>query len=106
MAIINHGVIVENTSIKNLLKQLNKEVFILDTQEPLSECPVVEAYDLRQVDESTLEVEIEKGRSLNALFMKLSELNIDIVSMRNKVNRLEELFVSLVNSGAGQGGQV
>lgn len=109
VAIINDGVIVENTSIKSLLKQLNKEVFILDTKEPLDDCPAVNDYDLRRVDETTLEVEIEKGRSLNALFMQLTEQNIDIVSMRNKVNRLEELFVSLVNSDmkqAGQGGKV
>lgn len=108
VAIINDGVIVENTSIKRLLKQLNKEVFILDTKESLKECPVVDDYDLRRVDETTLEVEIEKGRSLNALFMQLTERNIDIVSMRNKVNRLEELFVSLVGSDAklaGQGGK-
>lgn len=105
VAIINDGVIVENTSIKSLLKQLNKEVFILDTKEPLGECPVVDAYDLRLVDETTLEVEIEKGRSLNALFLQLTKLNIDIVSMRNKVNRLEELFVSLVNSDVKQAGQ-
>lgn len=105
VAIINDGVIVENTSIKRLLKQLNKEVFILDTKEPLDKCPVVDDYDLRRVDETTLEVEIEKGRSLNALFMQLTELKIDIVSMRNKVNRLEELFVSLVNSDVKQTGQ-
>lgn len=96
LAIINHGEIIENTSVKGLLKQLNREVFILDTRDAMPVCPQVEAYDLRLVDDTTLEVEIEKGRSLNALFEALSRLDVHVVSMRNKVNRLEELFVSLV----------
>lgn len=98
VAIINHGEIVENTSVKNLLKTLNREVFILDTRDPINRCPEVKAYDLRKVDETTLEVEVEKGQSLNALFDTLSAADIHVVSMRNKVNRLEELFVSLVNN--------
>lgn len=97
IAIINHGEIVEDTSIKNILKQLNKEVFILDTQVEIKTCPEVAGYNLSKVDNSTLEVEVDKGQSLNALFEGLSSASIDVVSMRNKVNRLEELFVSLVN---------
>jgi len=96
IAIINKGEIAENTSIKDLLKQLNRETFILDSRTALTACPSVESYNLRQVDDSTLEVSVEKGQSLNTLFAKLSELGVDIVSMRNKVNRLEELFVSLI----------
>lgn len=97
IAIINHGEIVENTSVKELLKQLNREVFILDTQEPITALPEVNDYELTLVDEHTLEATVEKGQSLNALFEQLGEHNIHILSMRNKVNRLEELFVSLVN---------
>lgn len=96
IAIINHGEIVENTTVKDLLKQLNKEVFVLDTQENLMQAPVVENYVIRHVDTSTLEVEVEKGRSLNLLFETLSKQQVQVLSMRNKVNRLEELFVSLV----------
>lgn len=99
VAIINEGQIVENTSVKKLLKTLNKEVFILDVQDSLSSVPAITGYDLKQVDDMSLEVEIEKGRSLNRLFAQLDALGINVVSMRNKVNRLEELFVSLVSKG-------
>ena len=98
VAIINHGEIVENTSVKDLLKTLNREVFILDTLTPMAVCPPIDSYDLRLVDNHTLEVEIEKGQSINALFNALSALDIQVVSLRNKANRLEELFVSLVQS--------
>ena len=104
VAIINHGEIVENTSVKNLLGQLNREVFILDTLNQVEHCPdSLSEYTLRKIDDTTLEVEVEKGQSLNALFHGLSQENIDVVSMRNKVNRLEELFVSLItNSNTSQ----
>lgn len=98
VAIINGGEIIENTSVKRLLKQLNREVFILDTREDLATTPLVEGYQVQQIDAHTLEVEVEKGQSLNRLFAQLAELGVDIVSMRNKSNRLEELFVSLVRS--------
>lgn len=97
IAIINQGEIIENTSVKNLLKQLSKEVFILDTSNTVPCCPEVSGYQMRKVDENSIEVEVDKGRSLNALFEGLSAASIDVVSMRNKVNRLEELFISLVN---------
>lgn len=100
IAIIDHGRIVENTSIKALLKQLNREEFILDTEAKLVECPVVQGYKLTKTDEHSLVVEIEKGQSLNGLFQQLTEKNIHVVSMRNKANRLEELFVSLINNSA------
>ncbi len=97
IAIINQGEIVENTSVKDLLKTLNKEVFILDTLQAVPCCPDVEGYKLTKIDETCIEVEVEKGQSLNALFSQLSVSEIEVISMRNKVNRLEELFVSLVN---------
>lgn len=101
VAIINHGEIVENTSVKKLLKQLSREVFILDVRDELAECPVVPDYNLRLRDAHSLEVEIEKGRALNELFVQLGAQNIAVVSMRNKVNRLEELFVNLVQNHQG-----
>ncbi len=97
IAIINHGEIVENTSVKDLLKQLNKEVFILDVLQAPEDFPEIPGFDIRAVDDHCLEVEVEKGKSLNVLFEHLSQRSIEVVSMRNKVNRLEELFVSLVN---------
>ena len=101
VAIIDHGSIIENTSIKLLLKQLNKEVFILDSLQPLQHCPELSDYKIKLVDEHCLEVVVEKGQLLNTLFKDLSAQQIQIVSMRNKANRLEELFLSLVNSDAG-----
>ena len=96
VAIIDHGQIVQNTSIRELISQLSKETFVLDTREALSGCPVVEGYPLKQVDTSTLEVDVDKAQSINALFTALTDQSIDVVSMRNKTNRLEELFFDLV----------
>lgn len=97
IAIIDQGKIVENTSIKALLKTLSKETFILDVRESLVEAPEIEHYSLSLVEEHCLEVEVEKGQSLNELFEALSKQDVHVISMRNKSNRLEELFVSLVN---------
>ncbi|MDZ7924287.1 MAG: ABC transporter ATP-binding protein [Marinagarivorans sp.] len=101
IAIIDKGNIVENTSIKNLLKRLDQEVFILDAEETLpATLPVLENYQLQRIDEHTVEVNILRGQPLNAVFAHLSQHNIRITSMRNKTNRLEELFVNLVNPSA------
>lgn len=101
VAIIDNGKIVENTSIRALLKQLNREIFIFDTQERLADEPRVAGYQVSRVDDNTMEVEVEKGQSLNRLFDGLSAQGINVTSMRNKANRLEELFVSLVETGRG-----
>jgi len=97
IAIIDSGRIVENTSVKALLKQLNRETFILDVREALESVPDVKGYSLRLVEGHCLEVDVEKGASLNELFAQLSVAGVDVLSMRNKSNRLEELFLSLVN---------
>jgi ABC-2 type transport system ATP-binding protein len=96
IAIIDKGDIVENTSIKSLLKTLNKEVFILDSRDTLETCPDLGNFHGRLLDEHSLEVTVEKGQSLTELFSALTEQSITIVSMRNRANRLEELFVSLL----------
>ncbi|MDA8903607.1 ABC transporter ATP-binding protein, partial [Porticoccaceae bacterium] len=96
IAIIDHGQIVKNTSIRELLKQLNKETFVLDIREVLDSCPQVEGYPLSLVDEHSLEVVIDKSQSVNKLFTALTEKGIHVLSMRNKTNRLEELFFDLV----------
>lgn len=98
VAIIDHGTIVQNTSIRNLLQQLNKEVFIFDTHAVIGQAPLLQGYRAHRLDEHSFEVEIEKGQSLNQLFDQLSAQGINIISMRNKANRLEELFVSMVSS--------
>lgn len=101
VAIIDRGQIIQNTTIKALLKQLNKEVFILDTREELGEFPGIDGYPGQLLDDHSFEVEVEKHQSLNELFASLSERGIHVTSMRNKANRLEELFVSLVESHNG-----
>lgn len=96
IAIIDSGKIVENTSVRSLLKTLNSETFVLDLREPLAgDAPLIEGFSVRVVDSLHLEVDVVKGRVLSDVFAVLSEAGIDVVSMRNKTNRLEELFVSL-----------
>lgn len=97
IAIIDHGTIVKNTSIKALLKQLNRETFIFDTRQELADCPVVTDYPVTLVDSHTMEIEVLKTQSINEVFVALSAQNIDVISMRNKTNRLEELFFDMVD---------
>lgn len=106
VAIIDHGRIVQNTSIRKLLQQLSKEVFIFDSHQVLSTMPDLPGYQVRQIDDHMLEVEVEteKGHTLNEVFQSLTAQNITVSSMRNKANRLEELFVSMTGA-ANKGGQ-
>ena len=101
IAIIDHGTIVQNSSMKALLRQLNKEVFVFDMEQPLETLPEMQGYTARLLDNYSFEVELEKGDSLNNVFAAISANNIEVASMRNKANRLEELFVSLVESKGG-----
>lgn len=102
IAIINKGTIVENTSMKALLAKLSIETFVLDIAGN-SSAPVLEGFEYRLLDEHTLEVDVEKEEGLNPVFTQLSEQGIQVLSMRNKSNRLEELFVRLVESAEQQG---
>lgn len=97
IAIIDKGAIIENTDMKSLLNRLDKEVFVLDLKVPHTETITVENMNITHIDHTTIEVEIQKGQSLNTLFASLSSQNIEITSMKNKANRLEELFLSLVD---------
>jgi len=96
VAIIDRGKIIQNTSTSDLLRQLNAEFFIFDTYKHLSELPSMNGYKGRIINDNSFEVEVEKNKSLNALFASLTAQGIEISSMRNKTNRLEELFISLV----------
>lgn len=96
IAIIDKGELIENTSTKHLINQLHMETFVLDLAKPLTLLPELPEHSITQLDETTLEVVICKGQSINQLFRDLSQHNIDILSMRNKSNRLEELFLHLV----------
>lgn len=96
IAIIDHGTIVENTDMKSLLEKLHVETFILDLEKPVNDTPCVEGFDVRLRDAETLEVDVPKSQSLNRVFMALEQQGIAVLSMRNKANRLEELFLHLV----------
>lgn len=98
IGIIDKGRLIENTSMKNLLGKLGRETFLLDLA-PGSAVPDVPEFNGRMPDERTLEVDLDKSQSLNSLFEQLSSQQVQVVSMRNKANRLEELFVNLVEEG-------
>ena len=98
VAIIDQGIIVKNTSVKSLLQQLNKEIFIFDVPGNLASLPSLMGHRVAQIDEHSFEVEVDKWQSLNAVFTQLTAQGFEIVSMRNKSNRLEELFVAMVNA--------
>ncbi len=100
IAIINDGEIVENTDMKSLLRKLDSETFVLDVANELTELPLVEGVVLRLIDSHTLEVDLKKDQSLNPVFQQLGLNSVDVKSMRNKTNRLEELFVGIVEGAA------
>jgi ABC-2 type transport system ATP-binding protein len=100
VAIIDHGRIVENDQMATVLRKLQAETFVLNLREPLKSVPNLAGYTVRLIDEHTLEVDVNKDRGLNDIFVRLAAQGIETVSMRNKVNRLEELFMRLVQSGA------
>ena len=100
IAIINHGEIVTNTSIKNLLRELHRETFILDAREPLLEGIHVPGFELSRIDDFSLEAHIEQGQDLAVLMSRLHEAGVSIISMRNRENRLEQMFVSLLEQAS------
>lgn len=98
IAIIDRGIIIEHGPMKSLLTKLNRETFILYLKEPLNFAPTIPGYPLHRVDDTTLEAEVRKEDDLNTLFAALSKEGIRVLSMRNKANRLEELFLDLVTA--------
>ena len=99
IAIIDHGRIIENASMKSLLAKLDVETFVLDLREPLTAAPHLDGMEITLPDAHTLEVTLRRQRPVNALFAELDQLGINVISMRNKANRLEELFMRLVEKG-------
>ena len=103
IAIINNGLVIENTEMKTLLAKLHVETFVLNSEEllegKLENWAGGEGCSVNQIDDSTFEVEIFKKYSLNKLFVELDKRNINIATIRSKSNRLEELFVHLVEEG-------
>ncbi|MEC7912419.1 MAG: ABC transporter ATP-binding protein [Pseudomonadota bacterium] len=99
IAIIDHGDLVENTSMKNLLSQLDVQGYVLDIDKSLDSPPSLHNYSISLEDPSTLNVTIKKNQSINDLFNELSSIGIKVTSMRNKSNRLEEMFIEMVKRG-------
>lgn len=98
IAILDHGVIKENTDMKSLLASLSVETFVLDLTKPCDKLIQLEQVKyINQPDSLSLEVTIDKGNNLNHIFTQLSQQGIEVASMRNKANRLEALFMNLVD---------
>ncbi|MDY7561331.1 ABC transporter ATP-binding protein [Pseudomonas sp. 10B1] len=96
IGIIDHGTIVQNMGMKQLLNTLHVETFLLDLKDSHQAAPTLIGYPAKLVDSHTLEVQVDKTIGITALFGQLALKNIEVLSLRNKTNRLEELFVSLV----------
>lgn len=96
IAIIDRGEIIENSSMTALLAKLHMETLVFYLEKPLTNAIELIEYPIRQIDATTLEVDIKAPQNLNDLFAALSQKNIQVLSMKNKVNRLEELFMRLV----------
>ena len=100
VAIINQGKIVTRGAIKDLLRDLNSETFLLDTQDEIPAGTAIAGYTLRQVEPHCLEVELAKGQDLAPVFAALSQAGVTVVSMRNKENRLERMFVNVLEGAS------
>ena len=98
IGIIQHGQLIENTTMKALLATLENEFFVLDVQKNAENRPlVINGYAHRWLDENTLEVEVKRQQGLNKLFEQFSQQGIEVLSMRNRANRLEELFINMAD---------
>lgn len=97
LAIIDHGEIIENADMRSMMNRFNIQTFIFDLEKPLDAMPNLPHYPYRVLDSTLLEVELSRSQSLNDLFNLFNQQHISVTSMRNKTNRLEELFVRLIN---------
>lgn len=98
IGIIQHGQLIENTTMKALLATLENEFFVLDMQKNAENRPlVIDGYAHKWLDENTLEVEVKRQQGLNKLFEQFSQQGIEVLSMRNRANRLEELFINMAD---------
>jgi ABC-2 type transport system ATP-binding protein len=98
IAIIDEGRIIENDTMANVIGKLQLEVFVLSLQEPVHVAPTLAGYTVRLRNEREIEVEVAKGQGLNEVFAQLSQQGLRVASMRTKTNRLEELFIRLVQN--------
>src|SRR5918993_1101923 len=101
VAIIDKGRIIENDRMSRVLRKLQTEVFVFNLRNPITTPPEMPGYNVTLCDDHTLEIEMSKDQSLNEIFTRLTGAGMDVLSMRNKTNRLEELFMRLVEQGSG-----
>lgn len=99
IAIIDKGVIIKNTSMKALLHTLRHQTFIFNTEEPITDLPAIPSFMTTLIDTNTFELRVDNNISLNDVFATLTQHGIKILSLRNKTNRLEELFLDLIKNG-------
>ena len=104
VAIIDEGRIIEDARMSTVLRKLQREVFVLSLRDPLDATPDLPGFEAALVEECELEVALNAGDDLNTLFDALDTQNINVLSLRNKANRLEELFMGLVESKQGAAG--
>jgi len=97
VAIIDRGRIVEHDRLQSVLRKLHQQVFILNTAEPLAALPPLDGYRATRLGEQEIEIEVRAGQDLNTAFERLSDAGIRVISMRNKANRLEEVFFHLTD---------
>jgi ABC-2 type transport system ATP-binding protein len=98
IAIIDEGDIIKHSPMRELLKTINTETIVLDLKQALTQAPEIEGYRLLLVNDTHIEVTLHQGQDINRVFAVLSAASIEVISMRNKTNRLEELFVNLVTN--------
>jgi len=98
IGIIDEGRIIENDTMANVVNKLQRQAFVLALRDPIGEAPILEGFTTRLRNDHEIEVEVSKGQSLNGVFVELSRKAIEVVSMRTKTNRLEELFMRLVEA--------
>jgi len=106
IAIIDDGRIIEHDRMATVLRKLHSEVFVLNLRQPLAAAPELPGYAIKLAGDGSIEVEVTKAQNLNDIFAALSARGIEVVSMRNKANRLEELFMRLVEGRDAETGQL
>ena len=100
IAIIDGGRIIARDQMGGLLRSLQTETFVLNLRSAIPAAPAIDGHAIKRVDDHTLEVELKKDQNLNEVFARLSAAGIAVLSMRNKVNRLEEVFMRLTDKSA------
>lgn len=103
VAIIDHGEIIEHANMKSLVNRLHMQTLVLDFDLPVGNLPEFGNFNARKIDDNTIEVDIHRDQTVNKLFDLLTQHNYLVSSMRNKTNRLEELFIHLVNENKKNG---